>query len=101
MNLGIDKRRAVVTGASRGLGRAIAAALAAEGAEVVGVARNLERLAELGASLAPGRGSFTARAADMADPAAIDGLGDALSQADILVLNTGGPPPGPITDVTD
>ncbi|MEA3151050.1 MAG: 3-oxoacyl-[acyl-carrier protein] reductase [Gammaproteobacteria bacterium] len=101
MNLGIDKRRAVVTGASRGLGRAIAAALAAEGADVVGVARNIERLAELSASLAPDRGSFTARAGDLADPAAIEGLGDVLGEADILVLNTGGPPPGPITDVTD
>jgi len=47
MELGLAKRHALVTGASRGLGLAIASALAAEGAEVVAVARNLERLNEL------------------------------------------------------
>ena len=44
MNLEIDGRRALVTAASRGLGRAIACALAAEGAEVIAVARNAELL---------------------------------------------------------
>ena len=42
MNLEINGRRALVTAASRGLGRAIACALATEGAEVVAVARNPE-----------------------------------------------------------
>lgn len=54
MNLSLEGRRAVVTGASRGLGRAIALALAAEGGLVTAVARNLERLRELEGAAWPG-----------------------------------------------
>jgi 3-oxoacyl-[acyl-carrier protein] reductase len=101
VDLGIEKRRAVVTGASRGLGRAIAAALAAEGVDVLAVARNAGRLAEFASTHAGERGSITTRACDLSDAAAIDLLGTALGETDILVLNTGGPPPGPVTAVTD
>jgi 3-oxoacyl-[acyl-carrier protein] reductase len=101
MELGLEKRHAVVTGASRGLGRAIASALAAEGAAVLAVARNLERLNDLVKATPAGRGNITARACDLADGAAIDALGAALHGTDILVLNTGGPPPGPAADTSD
>jgi 3-oxoacyl-[acyl-carrier protein] reductase len=101
MDLGLEKRRALVTGASRGLGRAIATALAAEGAEVTAVARNLERLNDLVSATPAGRGSITARACDLADGAAINALGAAMHDIDILVLNTGGPPPGPAADTSD
>jgi 3-oxoacyl-[acyl-carrier protein] reductase len=100
MDLGLENRHALVTGASRGLGRAIASALAAEGAEVVAVARNLERLNELAAASA-GRGTLLTRVCDLTDASAIDGLGPLLQRADILVLNTGGPPPGPAADTSD
>ena len=56
MDLGIEGRCALVTGASRGLGRAIALALAGEGVKVVAVARNRERLSELAASCPAGPG---------------------------------------------
>jgi NAD(P)-dependent dehydrogenase (short-subunit alcohol dehydrogenase family) len=72
MDLGLDNRHALLTGASRGLGRAIAAALAAEGATVAAVARNLERLKELAATAAVARGTITAHACDLADGAALD-----------------------------
>jgi 3-oxoacyl-[acyl-carrier protein] reductase len=98
MELGIGDRRALVTGASRGLGRAIAAALAAEGAQVVAVARNLDRLNDLAAGAG---GKISARTCDLADPAAIEGLRDLLGQTDILVLNTGGPPPSSAAETTD
>jgi len=101
MDLALENRRALVTGASRGLGRAVASALAAEGAEVVAVARNLERLNALAAAAPAGRGRILARACDLTDASAIAGLGDALQAADILVLNTGGPPPGPAADTSD
>lgn len=105
MDLGLKDRRALVTGASRGLGRAIALALAAEGAHVIAVARNGARLAELAASdlppAGPARGSITPRVCDLADAAAIAALAEALGEVDVLVVNGGGPPPGPITEVTD
>jgi 3-oxoacyl-[acyl-carrier protein] reductase len=105
MELGIQGRRALVTGASRGLGAAIAVALAAEGAEVLAVARQLERLEELAAAhaAAPGTagGSITPRVCDLADPAAIEALGASLLATDILVINTGGPPPGLAADIPD
>ncbi len=101
MNLALEGRRALVTGASRGLGRAIALALAQEGVQVVAVARDLERLQELAASHPPGRGAISVRTCDLNDAAAIASLAEPLAGADILVINTGGPPPGPVADTAD
>ena len=101
MDLGLKRRRAVVTGASRGIGRAIAAALAAEGADVVAAARNVEKLKDLAESVADGTGTITAHAADLSQADAIQSLAPALETADILVFNTGGPPFGLATDITD
>jgi 3-oxoacyl-[acyl-carrier protein] reductase len=101
MDLGLENRRALVTGASRGLGRAIALGLAGEGAEVVAVARDLQRLSALASEAAASAGKITARRCDLADPSAIEGLRDVLQQVDVLVLNTGGPPPGAAAEVAD
>jgi 3-oxoacyl-[acyl-carrier protein] reductase len=101
MDLGLESRRALVTGASRGLGRALALALAAEGAAVTAVARNAERLNELAAAVGKGPGSITARACDLSDSIAIQGLADVLEPVDVLVLNTGGPPPGTAAGTSD
>jgi 3-oxoacyl-[acyl-carrier protein] reductase len=103
MELGLQGRRALVTGASRGLGRAIALALAAEGAAVVAVARHAGRLAELAASApaTPPGGTLTTRVCDLADAVALESLRDALEALDILVINTGGPPPGLAADTAD
>jgi 3-oxoacyl-[acyl-carrier protein] reductase len=101
MDLAMNDRRALVTGASRGIGAAIAQALAAEGAAVTAVARNLARLNELASAQPNGGGSIAARACDLGDAGAIEALSDVLAQVDILVLNTGGPPPGPVVATTD
>jgi len=79
---------ALVTGASRGFGRAVAAALAREGAHVVGLARDRERLASLQAELGQ---AFTPVAADAADPVVAGGLIDQY-QPSLLVLAAGAPP---------
>jgi 3-oxoacyl-[acyl-carrier protein] reductase len=100
VDLELQRRRAVVTGASRGIGRAIALALAAEGADVVAVARDRAKLEELAATAAAA-GTITVRAADLSQAAAIQGLTAELETADILVFNTGGPPFGTAAETTD
>jgi NAD(P)-dependent dehydrogenase (short-subunit alcohol dehydrogenase family) len=79
---------AIVTGASRGFGRGIAAALVRAGAQVVGVARDHERLAEVGAELG---GAFTPVTGDAADPEVAGRLVDRYRPG-LLVLNAGATP---------
>lgn len=97
MDLKLRGRRALVTAASRGLGRACAAALADEGAQVVIVARTLESLAATADEI----GAVGRHALDLSDPAApataVRSAVDMLGGLDILVVNAGGPPPGTFT----
>ena len=79
---------ALVTGASRGFGRGIAAALSKAGAQVVGVARDRTQLQEVSAELGT---SSTPVAADATDPTVAGRLIDA-HQPSILVLNAGAAP---------
>ncbi len=79
---------ALVTGASRGFGRAIAVVLAKHGAHVAGVARDRGRLEELHAQLG---GTFTPVAADAADPVVAGQLLDRYRPR-TLVLNAGAAP---------
>ncbi|HET7695004.1 MAG TPA: 3-oxoacyl-ACP reductase FabG [Vicinamibacterales bacterium] len=85
-------RVAIVTGASRGIGRAIAAKLAAQGAVVIGAARGDNARATADAIVAAG-GKAEAAAADVADPAAIERLVAATlerhGRIDVLVNNAG------------
>jgi NAD(P)-dependent dehydrogenase (short-subunit alcohol dehydrogenase family) len=78
----------IVTGASRGFGRAIATALSKAGAEVVGVARDRARLEDLRGQLG---GSFTPVVADAADPVLTGQLIDRYHPR-TLVLNAGASP---------
>ncbi len=64
----LEGRRALVTGASRGIGRAIALAFAEAGAEVVGVARSGDALEELGERIARLGAAYLPVVADVADP---------------------------------
>jgi NAD(P)-dependent dehydrogenase (short-subunit alcohol dehydrogenase family) len=79
---------ALVTGASRGLGRGIATALSNAGARVTGIARDRAALDDLAAGLGAG---FTGVAADAADPVVAGELIDAW-RPDIVVLNAGAAP---------
>ncbi len=92
MDLGLKDRVALVTGASRGLGRATAQALLAEGARVVVLARASTELAELGSAHA---GRCVAIAGDLLDPAmpqrAVDAALSHFGRLDVAVVNTPGP----------
>lgn len=79
---------AIVTGASRGLGRGVAAALANAGASVVGIARNRDQLEDVRAELGD---RFTPVAADAADPVAAGQLIDQYAPQ-LLVLAAGAMP---------
>lgn len=97
MELGLERRVALVTGASSGLGLAIARALAAEGCTVAMVARRGELLErEAAAITARGAGRALALTGDVTRPDDVarivaDAI-DALGPIDILVANAGGPP---------
>jgi len=100
MDLGLKGKAALVCGSSQGIGRAIADALAAEGADVVINGRAADKLARVQAEIARATGArVVAVPADLTDPNSIDDLvnaaGAALGRIDILVTNTGGPPSGP------
>lgn len=100
MDLGLKGRVALVAGSSRGLGRAIAEELAAEGASLVLCARGEGALREACESIEQQSGArVVAVAADLADPTGVERVVDAGMQAfgkiDILVTNAGGPPAGP------
>jgi len=93
MDLGLEGRVALVGAASKGIGRAIAAALAAEGAHVAVSSRSRERI-DAAATTIGARGYVL----DSGDLDAVPGLIDAveadLGPIDVLVTNTGGPPGG-------
>jgi 3-oxoacyl-[acyl-carrier protein] reductase len=99
MDLGLKGRRALVMGASKGLGRSVADALAREGCHLVISGRNQASLdAACTELLALGAASAKGIPADVDTNAAMDALADgavaAMGGVDILILNHGGPPPG-------
>jgi 3-oxoacyl-[acyl-carrier protein] reductase len=88
-----EKRIAIVTGGSRGIGAAIVQKLAQDGCHVVTVARNLEKLNEIVTGITSAGGSAQAVACDVADAKALAGaiekIADAHGRIDVLVNNAG------------
>lgn len=105
MDLELRGRAAIVTGASRGLGRAAALALAAEGVDVLGVGRTTEQLATLAGEAGPGGGRVEVAACDMRDSeqvAALPALAlERLGRLDVIVNNAGIAPAGEFTELGD
>lgn len=99
MDLGLEGRVALVMGASRGIGRAISAALAREGARVAIASRSREKLDEAAAELGGTAMPFVADAADPDRLAVLPAeVESTLGPIEILVLNAGGPPLGGALD---
>ncbi|KQW77756.1 3-oxoacyl-ACP reductase [Devosia sp. Root413D1] len=98
MKLGLENKKALVLGASKGLGAAIAVSLANEGAQVIGASRSVAEITALNNALDPGAtGRITALPLDLTDKASRDALLQQVLAADgvdILINNTGGPAPG-------
>lgn len=95
MDLGIEGRTALVTGASRGLGLGIAQVLAREGARVAMSSRSQERLEEAATQVEGETAVLVADSEDLERMRALPGAVEKeLGPVDILVTNTGGPPAG-------
>jgi 3-oxoacyl-[acyl-carrier protein] reductase len=89
----LDGKTALVTGASQGIGEAVARRLAAQGAKVVLAARNVEKLGEVAGAIAALGGVAHPLALDVAQPEAIGGILKTLpadfAEIDVLVNNAG------------
>ncbi|MDH3223336.1 MAG: SDR family oxidoreductase [Gemmatimonadota bacterium] len=103
MDLGLDGRVALVTGASKGLGRAVATELAREGADVAINSRSVQALSEAAEAIRDETGrSVLSVPGDVSDAGVCTGIVaetvGKFGRLDILVANAGGPPPGGVDD---
>jgi len=96
----LEGRRALVTGAGRGLGAACAAALAQAGADVVLAARSLPELETVAEGIRAGGGTATPLPLDVSDIAGLAAGIAAAGPFDILLNNAGTNRPKPLTEVT-
>ena len=98
MDLGIQKKTALVMSSSMCLGEGIAKSLASEGVHVLLSSRNKDRLSEIVNEIEAAGGQADFVVADLVDPSSVNTIQLAarklLGQIDIFIANTGGPPPG-------
>jgi len=102
----LEGRAALVTGGSKGIGKAIAAALHTAGAAVMIASRHRDELDAAAAEIAGGTGArVLCHVADMTERAAVQGLAEAavagLGKVDILVNNAGANLPEPVHELSD
>jgi len=102
MDLGLADHTYIVTGGTRGLGRATTEVLVAEGARVVVSSRSQESVDETVAALGSAATGVVADNADAGTPARLVAAAhDRFGRLDGALISVGGPPPGPITEGTD
>ena len=105
MKLGLERRRAVVTGGSKGIGLAVARELATEGADVAICARTPDEVVDAAQQLRALGGTVYSQAVDVTDTSQIatflDAGAAALGGVDILVNNAGAAHPGTFATLTD
>ncbi len=101
MNIDLKGKTALITGASKGIGRAIATEFAKAGAHIIAVSRDANELEKLCKELPGGNHHFLEADFSQSD-LAINKISNFLKQhpIDILVNNTGGPAPGPIEEAS-
>ena len=101
MDLGLQGKRALVMGSTRGIGRVIAAGLASEGAAVAVCGRDIANAEAAAKDIGDGARGYCL---DLSEDATVAALISALENdpggLDMIVCNGGGPPPGNIADVT-
>ena len=97
----LDGKRALITGAGRGIGRAIAQAYAASGAEVTLCARTRTEIEEAAAELTAAGFAARALVADVTDAAGFAQIIDGLGAFDVFVNNAGTNRPKPLSEVTE
>ncbi|MEP7208621.1 MAG: SDR family oxidoreductase [Casimicrobiaceae bacterium] len=102
MNLGLKGMSVLVTGASKGIGRATAKAFAAEGCNLHLAARSADALESLRADIVRTHGTAVAvHALDLSVSANMTALAEAAGDVDILINNAGEVPSGPIESLTE
>jgi 3-oxoacyl-[acyl-carrier protein] reductase len=102
MDLGLRGKRALITGASKGIGRAVAEVLAEEGCGIVLASRNAEMLHEAAEAIRSAHNvPVEVRVCDLSRTADQDALASACGDVDILVNNAGANPPGTLDGVDD
>jgi NAD(P)-dependent dehydrogenase (short-subunit alcohol dehydrogenase family) len=100
MDLGLDGKRVVITGGSKGIGFALADRFAAEGAEIIIVSRDRAALDKSAGEIARWHNAkVTAHSADLSKSGERQDLHEAFPAADILVNNAGAIPGGGIADL--
>lgn len=105
MDLGIEGKAALVVAGSRGLGRATAEALAAEGVRVMVSSRDGASLSEVSSSLRATGATVATTTADIAEPGTparlVAATIEAFGTVDIVIANAGGPPAGRALEVDE
>lgn len=101
MNLKLSGRKALVTGASKGIGAACAESLAREGCDVVLVARDAEALAAVQDRLQSFGTTVAVAAMDLSDSANVSSLATLHPEIDILVNNAGAIPAGRLLEIDE
>jgi 3-oxoacyl-[acyl-carrier protein] reductase len=105
MDMGLKGKVVMITGASRGLGRAMAEALGAEGARLCLCARGADALEKAAAELRASGYEVDARAVDVADPVAagrwVEGIVERSGGVDVLVNNAGGARMGALAELDE
>jgi 3-oxoacyl-[acyl-carrier protein] reductase len=105
VDLGLKGKVAIVTGASRGIGRSIALGLAAEGCRLAICARGAERLEQTAGEIRAAGADVLSQAVDATDGAVLEAfvaaVGDRFGQIDVLVNNVGGGGKDTFQETTD